>query len=512
MTESGGDTIFCVAETASGRIQGLVNGGVRQFKAVPYGASTGGRNRYLPPQKPVSWRGLRECFGYGQVSPQVPTKLDSIYGQLIHFDLAVAQGGMGEDCLHLNIWTPGLRDGVKRPVMVSFHGGGFAIGSGNAAMYDGAQLARLGNVVVVTATHRLASFGFLDLGDIGAPGEFGLAGAAGIMDLVLALEWVRDNIANFGGDPNCVMIFGQSGGGMKTSAILATPAAKGLFHRAAVQSGSALRFQTREEAGQMSSTLVAELGLTKRNVAKIQEMSWQSLLAAQTKIGALGFGPVLDGKYLPHHPFDPRAPEESADVPLIVSTTLDDASLFFDNFDLDEYGLMQLLNARYGAVAEPMLRLYRSKWPDKSPFLLHAQIATDSGFRRCAYAQAERKAAQARAPVYLYQWDWATPAFEGRFGAVHATDVSASFGNVRDAIVGAGIGIGRGLCNALMSSWIAFAHSGDPNNDHIPRWPAFGPVDRAAMIFDDPIRVVHDHHCDIRAFWNDMPPVSSVFG
>ncbi|MDE2134922.1 MAG: carboxylesterase/lipase family protein [Alphaproteobacteria bacterium] len=505
-------SLFCIAETASGKIEGVVNGGIRQFKAVPYGASTGGRNRFLPPQKPAPWRGVRDCFGHGRVSPQVPTDLNNTYGQLIHFDRAIAEGGMGEDCLHLNIWTPALRDGGKRPVMVSFHGGGFAISSGNAAMYDGAQLARLGDVVVVTATHRLASFGFLNLVDLGAPGRFASAGSAGIMDLVLALKWVRDNIVNFGGDPQRVMIFGQSGGGWKTSALLATPAAKGLFHRAAVQSGSLLRFQTREEAARISTALVAELGLTKKTVAKIRDLPWRILLAAQTKIGAQLFTPVLDGKYLPHHPFDPAAPEESATVPLIVSTTLDDASLFFDNFDLDENGLKQMLHARYGEAAETVLRLYRSKWPHKSPFLMQAQIVTDSGFRRFAYAQAERKAVQARAPVYLYQWDWATPAFEGRFGAVHATDVSASFGNVRDAIIGAGTRIGRGLCEALAASWVAFAHCGDPNSARIPHWPAFGPNDRAAMIFDDPIRVVNDHHGDIRAFWNGMPPAQSILG
>ncbi|MBU6298914.1 MAG: carboxylesterase family protein, partial [Alphaproteobacteria bacterium] len=415
-------------------------------------------------------------------------------------------------CLHLNIWTPGLRDGGKRPVLMSFHGGGFAISSGNASIYDGAQLARRADVVVVTVTHRLASFGFLNLIDIGAPKHFASAGVCGMMDLVLALEWVRDNIAEFGGDPGQVMIFGQSGGGWKTSVLLGTPAAKGLFGRAAVQSGSLLRLQTREDSARAAAALMGELGLKKARLADIQDVPWKNLLAAQAKTGAPFFLPVLDGRYLPHHPFDPVAPEESADVPLIVSTTLDDAGLFFNNFDLDENGLKRLLEERYGAVAKDIRGLYRSIWPDKSPFLLQAQIVTDAGFRRFAYVQAERKAAQLRAPVYVYEWDWATPAFDGLFGAVHGTDVSASLRNVRDPVVGAGTRIGRELCEALSASWVAFARTGDPNHHGIPSWPRFELNERTQLIFDDPLRIAKDHNSEVRRFWNAMPPAQSVLG
>ena len=505
------DGLFCIAETASGRIQGLMNEGIRQFKGVPYGASTGGGNRFLPPAKPAPWTGVRECFGYGPVSPQAPTTISNLYGQLIHFDLAVAEGGMSEDCLRLNIWTPALRDGGKRAVLVSLHGGGFAIGSGNAAIYDGAQLARLGDVVVVTVTHRLASFGYLDLVDAGASDDFAFAGAAGIMDLVLALEWVRDNIANFGGDPDCVMIFGQSGGGWKTSALLATPAAKGLFHRAAVQSGSLLRFQTREEAARMAHAFVAALGLTKDTVADISKLPWQKLLVAQSAIGAHAFAPVLDGIYLPHHPCDPAAPEDSADIPLIVSTTTDDASLFFANYDLDEEGLKATLHEWYGEHAGALYKLYRSRWPDKTPFLLQAQIVTDAGFRRQAIAQAERKAAQGRASIYMYQWDWAGPGFGGLYGAAHATDVSASFHNVRDAILGAGSETGCRLANHLASAWVAFAKNGSPNGGQIPEWPAFELRNRTTMIFGNTVDAVDDPNHDIREFWNGMPFPTGVF-
>jgi para-nitrobenzyl esterase len=509
---AGIDALFCVAETSSGEVQGLINGGVRQFKGVPYGAPTGGVGRFAPPRRPEPWSGVRPCLGYGQVAPQVPTAFGGLYAQLIQFDLLAGQGGMGEDCLNLNLWTPGLADGAARPVMVSFHGGGFAIGSSNASVYDGAQLASRHDVVVVGVNHRLASFGFLDLAGVGAPDDFPSAGVAGLLDLVAALEWVRDNIAAFGGDPDRVMIFGQSGGGWKTSALLAAPAAKGLFHRAAVQSGSWLRAQTREEASAVAVRFVAELGLTKDTIAAIRDLPWEALLAAQAKLGAQAFAPVLDGHVLPRHPFEPNAPEASADVPLIVSTTLDDAGLFFDDFGLDEAGLAAQLGALYGAAAEPMLALYRGLWPETSPFLLRARIITDAGFRRFAHIQAGRKADQGRAPVWACRWDWPSPAFDGRFGAVHAIDVAASFGNAREAILGGGVQPGRGLGEALSAAWAAFARTGDPNCDAIPRWPACDLDRRQTLVFDDPIRLEADPHAELRTFWEAMPPAAGVLG
>src|SRR5271169_5739307 len=196
--------IFVETDTNYGRVQGIQTTGIKEFKGIPYGASTAGRNRFLPPKKPVAWKGVRECFAHGQISPQALTDLRSEYGMMIHWDYQ--PGGMGEDCLTLNIWTPGLKDGAKRPVLVSFHGGGFTTGSGNAIGFDGAQLSRFGDVVVVTVNHRLAALGYRHLADLGAPPEFAQAGVAGIMDLTASLEWVRDNIENFGGDPNNVMI------------------------------------------------------------------------------------------------------------------------------------------------------------------------------------------------------------------------------------------------------------------------------------------------------------------
>jgi para-nitrobenzyl esterase len=500
--------IFVETETTYGKVQGIQTTGIKQFKGIPYGASTAGRNRFMPPKKPAAWSGVRECFAHGQISPQALTDLRSEYGIMIHWDYQ--PGGMGEDCLVLNIWTPGLKDGAKRPVLVSFHGGGFTTGSGNALGFDGAQLARRGDVVVVTVNHRLASFGYTHLTDLGAPPEFAYAGVTGIMDLTASLEWVRDNIENFGGDKNKVMIFGQSGGGAKTSVMLATPAAKGLFHRAAVQSGSSLRLTPTDRATRATEVLLKQLNIPKERITDLQKISWQQLLEAQVAASAAvpgtGFSPVLDGKYLSHHPFDPVAPPESADIPLIVSTTLEDAALGLTNFDLTEAGLKEILQKRFADKSEAILELYRKTYPDKSPFLVQAMISTDAGFRRSAFKQAELKAAQGKGPIYMYQWNWPTPSFGGKFGAVHGLDVAASFREARDG------GDMARVADQLSSAWIAFAKTGDPNNAMLPKWPTFDAQQRATMVFDTPTRVESDPRSDIRKFWEQMPPPAGPMG
>jgi para-nitrobenzyl esterase len=504
---------FCTVETASGQVRGLTSSGLLQFKGVPYGASTGGANRFRKPQRPTPWTGVRDCFGYGQVSPQVPYDVSHEYARLIQFDLNVAFGGMGEDCLHLNIWTPGSGRQDKRAVLFCIHGGGFTISSGNHPVYDGAKLASLGDVVVVTVTHRLASFGFVNLTDLDGTGRWADAGAVGMLDLVAALEWVRDNIEAFGGDPNSVTIFGQSGGGWKVSTLLGMPAARGLFHRAVVQSGSLVSHVPREIGAQVAEAFIQKLGLTRSNIERIQDLPWTQLLAAQTAVGAHSFAPVLDGTHIPAHPLDAQAMSLSDHVPLIVSTTLDDAGLFFDRFAMTEEELGDTLLARYGAAHGARLRqAYREHFPGKSPYLLYAQIVTDAGFRRFAHAQAEGKAARRAAPVYTYLWEWVCPAYDGKFGAVHAMDVAASMHNERDAILGSGSADARRMCEMLGSTLLAFAKTGNPNNPHIPGWPHFDSLQRATLVFDRNTRIEHDPHAALRKLWLNMPPALSVFG
>jgi para-nitrobenzyl esterase len=495
--------VFWVAETGAGRVLGIDNAGIKEFKGIPYGAATGGRGRFAPPRPPTPWSGVREAIGYGQISPQTPADIRSEYAQMIMWDRHVGPGGMGEDCLNLNVWTPGI-DKAARAVMVSFHGGGWATGSGNGPMYDGANLARFGDVVVVTVNHRLAAFGYLNLAGLpGAPPELADAGAVGVADMVASLRWVRDNIAAFGGDPARVMIFGQSGGGSKVSTLLATPSAKGLFHRAAIQSGSTLRQRTPEEGAKATALLLEALGAPGGGYAALAAAPWTRLLQAQTDAMAKGanFAPVIGGAVLPHHPFDPAAPAESAGVPVIISTTLEDAALRLTNFDLDEAGLRRVIAGIAPAKADAITRLYLDANLEKPPFLIQAQAITDSGARRNAIIQGERRAALGAAPTWMYIWAWPTPAFDGKFGAVHGHDVDASFHIARSPIAGAGTASGHLMADRLASAWVAFAKTGDPNNPAIPHWPPYDAAARATMIFDTETRVENDPRRAFRELW-----------
>jgi para-nitrobenzyl esterase len=482
--------IFWTVDTTAGKVQGMQNTGIKEFKGVPYGAPTGGKNRYMPPKKPVPWTGVRDCLGFSQINPQTLPDLRGEYGMMIEWDRH--EGGMGEDVLSLNIWTPGVNDGGKRPVMVSFHGGGWATGSGNAPGFDGAQLALFGDAVVVTVNHRLASFGYLHLADLGAPSEFAYAGVTGVMDMTASLEWVRDNIANFGGDPSKVFIFGQSGGGAKTSVMMANPHAKGLFQRAAIQSGSQLRLTTREAGTKSAAALLATLGIPKTRIADLQKLSWKELLQAQSVTQA-GFSPVLDGTYLPHDPWDPGAPAESADVPVIISTTLEDAALALTNFDLTDAGLKAIAERRWPGKGDEIMALYDRLEPQKPAFLRQAQMFTDSGARRAAVTQAERKTAQGAAPAYMYLW---YAPLGGKFGAVHGLDVGATFKNDRANP------LAKVMSDRMAAAWVAFAKTGDPNCAAIPHWPAYEPTKRETMIFDIDTRVESDPRREVREYWN----------
>jgi len=503
---------FCTVETAHGQVRGLTVAGVRQFKGVPYGASTTGPNRFQRPMPPAAWTGARDCLGYAPASPQVPYPVSHEYARLIQFDLNVAFGGMGEDCLHVNIWTPGTGRAQKRAVLFNIHGGGFAVCSGNHPMYDGAKLAQRGDVVVVTVTHRLSSFGYVDLGSIDPSGRWADAGAAGMLDLVAALKWVRVNIEGFGGDPNCVTLVGQSGGGWKVSTLLGMPAARGLFHRAVIQSGSLVTHAPRDVTGTVAQGFVKQLGLTPATVDRVEQLSWAEVLTAQTTIGAHAFAPTLDGKNIPAHPSDDAAAAQSDHVPLMISTTLDDAGIFFDRFDMSEQELTATLSARFGAQASTLHEAYREHFPAKSPHLLHSQIMTDVGFGRFAHAQAENRVSRQGAPIYKYLWEWICPAYGGKFGALHAMDVSASLYNERDGILGSGSADAKLMCETLSAALLAFAKTGDPNNARIPHWPRFEASRRATLIFDRNTRVEHDPHGALRKLWADTPIPASVLG
>lgn len=513
MTGVAQDPLFPILETTSGRIRGIANEGVRTFRGIPYGEDTGGDGRFRRPRSKRPWSGVRDCFGPGSVAPQVPLPLTSIFSQLIGYEIAVADGGMGEDCLNLNVWSRGCRDdGGKRPVIVILHGGGYAHSSANAALYDGSQLALEQDVVVVSVNHRLGSLGYLGLHALTGDERFEDAGFAGLLDLVLALGWIRDNAENFGGDASRVTLIGESGGGWKVTALMAMPEAKGLFHRAVVQSGSGPTVLREEQGEALAARLLSELQLDRASATELVSMDFTRIISAQARVGAVEFQPVLHPQRLPFDPLSMEGLAVSRDVPLIVSTALDDAGLFFANFDLDDAMLEAMLKQRYGALGETLLPLYRSHRPGKPAYLLQAEMITDAGFRRFAGAQSVGKARLGGAPVWTYRWDWPSPAWDGRFGATHAMDVPASLAQPRSSLLGGGVANGRRLAAALSSAIAQFAATGRPSTRFLPDWPAFTPDARSCLLLGETDRVVADPDRQFREVWEALPMPANLLG
>lgn len=506
------EQMFPVVETSTGRIRGLANEGVHIFRGIPYGEDTGAR-RFQPPRPRAPWAGVRDCLGPGPVAPQVSLPLTSIFSQLLHYEMTVADGGMSEDCLTLNVWTGGVNDGGRRPVVVLLHGGGYAHSSANSPLYDGALLALEQNVVVVGINHRLGSLGYLGLAGLNLSERFEAAGHCGLLDIILALRWLRDNAEVFGADPGRVTLMGESGGGWKVSALMAMPGAHGLFHRAVVQSGSGPGPLDEEQGAALAAVLLKTLDLARCDAETLLALDYTRLLAAQSMIGAVAFMPLLHPIALPAQPLDPAGLAVSRDVPLIVATTLDDAGLFFTHFDLDEPGLKALLHQQYGDAAGDLLALYRAHRPDKSPYLLHAEMITDAGFRRYAHAHAEGKASLGGAPVWTYRWDWPSPAWDGQFGAAHSMDVPASLAHSRDSLLGAGVAPARRLAAALSSAIAAFAADGDPASPLLPEWPDYTGKARHCLILGESDHVASAPDPDLRAAWEAlMPAPRGLFG
>jgi len=506
------DPVFTVVETADGKVRGLKSGGVHVFKGLRYGADTGGANRFMPPQPVARWAGVRDATAYGNYAPQMPADRRRAYADLIAYDLQ--PGGMGEDCLALNLWTPSPEKGARRPVLVHLHGGGFYAGSGNSPQFDGEMLARFGDCVFITVNHRLGAFGFLNLAEAGGT-RYAQSGAAGMLDIVAALRWVRENVESFGGDPSRVLVFGQSGGGLKTSTLMAMPSAQGLFHRAGVMSGSGIRAMTAAQSGEVAARYLAALQIGKGSVDRLHTLPFEQLLAAQMRLeqadrvkgeAPRAFSPVVDGVAIPRHPFDPDAPPISAQVPMIVSTTLDERAYRQVNFDLDEVGLLRFAQARVGDDAARVVAMYRDEDPHATPFVLQARIDTDMTFRLGANLQAERKAAAhvgGGAPVWTYLWKTPSPAYGGRYGAPHGVDIGPSLHDIRMGLNGPSYANVR-LADQLASAWVSFAATGDPNNARTPQWPAYSAARRATLVFDgdaSATRAQDDPRRAFREYW-----------
>lgn len=508
-----------VVETASGKVRGFLNQGIYTFRGVRYGASTEGKNRFLPPKKPIPWAGIRDATAYGYSAPQTnpSTRGTAVPETEISRILAASDGDRvppaeSEDCLFLNIWTPGLGAAKKRPVMVWLHGGGFSIGSSSSLLYDGTNLARRGDVVMVGVNHRLNVFGYTHFGDLGGP-EFAHSGNAGQLDIIAALEWIRDNIDRFGGDPKRVMIFGESGGGAKVSMLLASPPAKGLFHRAVIESGPGIKVAEREPSTKAAEMLLAELGLDAKRLPEIQSLPTDKILAAYfattaalaKQKGSGGgmsgpFGPVLDPEVLPAHPFHPAATRVSEDVPVMVGWNKTESTLFSlgdkQVFSLDEAGMRKRIEGLAGPDTDELIKTYKRDYPKLSPSGIYFNISSYSMMGSGSVAIAERKAALGRAPAYLYRFDWETPISDGKYITPHGLEMPMVFDNVEcggEALTGGGADAKK-LAARMSEAWIAFTATGNPNSKKsgLPRWEPYDSAKRAVMIFDNVSRIAYD--------------------
>jgi para-nitrobenzyl esterase len=487
-----GDTKYVIAETRFGKIRGIELRGIKIFKGIPYGASTAGKNRFMAPQDPAAWTGVRGALEYGLSAPQsMPKDLKPVTdstadpeknstttptGPSIYTALNVPGNkptGEGEDCLVLNIWTASLKDGKKRPVMLWLHGGGFGSGSGSNVGWDGTNLALRGDV---TINHRLNVLGFANFSAFHK--DFAASGDAGMLDIVHALKWVRDNIESFGGDPGRVMIFGQSGGGRKCETLLAMPSARRLFHRAAIESGVAILVADMEQATRNAEHLLEKLGISKNEVHKVQAVPMEQLMTAYFALAremgrdqaVSGFVPTAGNLYLPQQPFHPGASAVSAEVPVIIGSTrtewtglTTDAALWH----LDDAG-MHLTD-------------------------IYFLIISDYSYNVPTMKVTERRAALGKGEVYAYYFAWETPVQKGLLKSPHNLEWPFAFDNVQlNANLTGGGSLAQALADKVSDAWIAFAYTGNPNTPKLPHWPAFTIQNRATMVFNNECKVMND--------------------
>lgn len=486
-----------VVETNAGKVQGLVEGGVQVFKGIPYGASTAGQGRFRAPKPPAPWTGVKQTIAYGPPTPQgqpstAPPPAPRPAGSPPPLINNAPPGPQSEDCLVLNVWTPAT-DNAQRPVLVWLHGGGFSTGSGSSAWYDGVRVASKQDVVVVTINHRLNAFGYLYLGDLGG-GEFKDAASVGMLDCVLALQWVKDNIRSFGGDPKRVLIYGESGGGRKTSSMMAMPPAQGLFHRCVVQSGSQLRLDTPAVGMERTEKLLKALNIPKTDLSKLWTVSQDEILTAVpgAVAGSGQFRPVISSPSFPSHPFDPNAPAMSANVPMIVGSNRTEASVFLGGnpgiVNLDEATLQQRVQALVpGGEGASTIDMYRRLYPSAKRDEILYMASTDRGYFLDTTILGQRKADQNAAPVWVYQFYRSTPLEGGRYHTPHASEIPFVFDTLSKAISigGEPTANAQNLADRMSAAWANFARNGNPNGGKTPNWPKYTSAKRETMVWDE---------------------------
>ena len=501
---AGGDATS-VATTHAGRVRGMRGQGLHVFKGIRYGADTAA-TRFQAPRAPQPWPGVAAAVEYGASAPQ---RGDA--------------GPGSEDCLFLNVWTPALRDGGRRPVLFYIHGGGYDTGSGSDPLYDGTRLCQRGDVAVVTVNHRLNAFGYLHLGQLGG-NDYAASGNAGQLDLVLALEWVRDNIAGFGGDPGNVTVFGQSGGGAKIATLMAMPAARGLFHKAWTMSGQQVTAAGPRAATQRAQLFLHTLGIDPAAadaMARLRALPVPAILEA-TKVRdfsrvedtRLYFGPVMDGEWVPRHPFWPDAPPQSATIPMVIGNTRDETRAFLgndpQNFTLTWDALparlekQQFVDIRVDLVVAEYRRLY----PHYTPSEVFFAATTAGRSWRGAVEELEARARQAPgvAPTWAYQLDWGSPLDDGKFRAFHTLDIPLVFDNVRQPGSRTGEGAeAQALADRMSGALLALARHGDPNHGGLARWEPYSMARRQTLLFDVPATLADDPRGGERRFWQQAP-------
>ena len=510
-----------IVETRAGKVRGASEDGVIAFKGIRYATA----ERFMPPRAVAPWADIQDTLAFGAQAPQTNPNPPPgpPYVITAQFPRAAGAGAPvkqveSEDCLFLNVWTPTVDRSRKLPIMVWLHGGFFYGGSG--ASGDGSAIARRGDAVVVSVNHRLNAFGYAHLAEHGA--EFAQSGNAGMLDIIAALEWVRDNIEAFGGDPHRVMVFGASGGGMKTSFLMASPRAQGLIHRAGVQSGPGLRFMERDQAARATDMLFGEIGLRTGDVAALRTIPVERLLAGYFAVAAKlppkrfidlpSFSPVIDPELLPHHPFSPEAAPLTRPIPMLIGWNAQEMSFFMGNdtagFALDEAGLRERLHGFLGDRAEAGDDLYARRYPGTSPSRRYIQAFSDYSLMLPVVAQADRKARAGGGQTYAYRFDHESPALGGKLGALHTSEAPYVFDQVEKSAVMTGNTPGsHAVAKTMSGAWVRFASSGDPNGCGLPAWPAYTASDRPIMLISEQSTVAGDPIAAERAL---MEPLLKV--